>query len=310
MSIRRLHAHGRRQHSLFTYAQAVEAGFSHEGIRRQLLRGAWQELEPLVFRALPAAPPTFEQRLHAKILSVGGVAFGRSSVALYKMMPSPRDAEVLVVRPGRNRSRPGLHSTRSLPPSEVTTVGGIPATMPGRSVIDACAALPPRQCNNLVDAAVVRRLVRPHGLLKRAIELNNSKRPGCAKVIRALASQHPGLDRARNEWEALVVRLAREFGLPAPVLNYPVVVGGQRRLLDVAWPEPKVDLEFDGFQSHMVRTAFDDDRVRQNALVDEEWKVFRATSQTLRDDPSTTFTQIATALDRRGHGSARMRAVS
>jgi very-short-patch-repair endonuclease len=299
----------RRQHGLFTYHQALAAGISHDAVARHVRSGRWQELEPAVFRALPAGRPTFEQRLMALVLSTGGVAYGRSAVALYGLLDPPRRPEVLVVRAGRNRVRSGLHSTRALPAGELTTVRGVPSTMPGRSVIDACATLSFGACCALVDAAVVRALVRPESLARRAEELRNAKRPGCTKVLRALAEQHPQLERARNEWEALALRLARRFGLPDPVPNHPVHVG-QRRVLDLAWPDALVVLEFDGFAPHMVRDVFDDDRARQNALVAAGWTVFRATSRLLERDPRAVFAPIAAAIAARGHETSQKCEVS
>lgn len=296
----RLRAHGRRQHGLFTYTQAIEANVGKDMLARNLRSHRWEEVEPDVYRALPAAALSFEQRAHAMALSAGGVAYGRTAVALYDLGARPAAVEVLVDRPLRNRDRPGLHSTRSLPASDVTTVARIPTTMPCRSIIDAAATLTPDTCCQLVDAAVVRRLVRPESLARRANELLNSRRPGASRVLAALAEQHPLLDRARNEREAQVLRLCREHGLPDPVPNHVVVVGGARRMLDTAWPDCMVDLEFDGFGPHTVRRTFDDDRARQNLLVAEGWLVFRTTARLLERDPRGVFEPIGHAIRARG----------
>ncbi|MGQ0826652.1 MAG: hypothetical protein ACT4OX_16765 [Actinomycetota bacterium] len=273
-----------------------------------MARGRWAEVAPGVFRAAPGGPISWTQRLIALTLSVDGVAYGASACALYGLLDPPETPEVLVVRGDRNRLRPGLHSTRTLPNSDIAIVRGIRATMPARSVIQAANRLPFASVCDVVDKAVLEHLVRPAALTRRAIELRNSKRPGCKKVLLALEAQHPSLDRARNEWEALVLRLAREYGLPDPLPNHPVVVGGEVRILDAAWPGPLVDLEFDGFRPHMVRRVFDDDRARQNDLVDAGWKVFRATSRLLEQHPERVFGPVARAV--RGHDFARMRAIS
>ena len=97
--------HARRQHSLFTYRQALEAGITADTIERNVARGVWQELEPQVYRALPAARPSLEQRLHAKVLSTGGIAFGRSATWLYGLTEPPPSPEVVVERARRNRLR-------------------------------------------------------------------------------------------------------------------------------------------------------------------------------------------------------------
>jgi hypothetical protein len=300
----------RRQEGLFTRAQAIAAGWTERRLERAVERGTLERVEVGVYRAAPAGALTRPQRLLALVLSTGGVAYGRSACAVHGLVPHPASPEVLVVRPARNRTRAGLHSTRTLPPSDVCSVGGIPTTMPARSVCDAAADLPFHAVVELVDAAVVQRRVRPEALLRRAMELRNSKRPGCTKVLKALAAQHPRLDQARNAWEALVLRLAGRYGLPEPVPNLEVVVGGERRFLDAAWPDHLVDLEFDGFRPHMVRKVFDDDRARQNALVAAGWQVFRATSTLLEREPHKVFGPLAAAIRRRGHQHRPVRRVS
>ena len=81
--------------------------------------------------------------------------------------------------------------------------------------------------------------------------------------------------------------------------NHPVVVGGRRRVIDFAWPDHGVAVEFDGFEAHSSRRVFDDDRVRQNDLVDEGWRVYRLTATML--DRSATRGVTA---DRPSAGSA------
>ena len=196
MDVQRLRQVARRQHGCVTFAQAVAAGVGERRIERLVWQGEWTKLAPHVYTAaMTARLGAFEQRLRALTLSVSGVAFGRSAVTLYGLLPTPKQPEVLVERSMRNRQRAGVHSTRALPTSEVTTVRGIPATLPARSTIDAAASMPFDVTRRLVDAAVVRGLVTPAVLARRALELQNSKRPGCRNVLRALAEQHPELGR-------------------------------------------------------------------------------------------------------------------
>jgi hypothetical protein len=307
---KKLRTLARRQYGCFTFDQATAAGVHERLIERLVARGEWDELAPRVYRSALTSRATFEQRLRALTLSVDGVAYGRSAAALYGLVPKPNELEVLVIRNHRNRARPGVHSTRVLPPTEIARVRNIPATMPARATIDSAASMSFDAVRRLVDAVVVRRLVTPQVLARRATELMNSKRPGCRTVLAALALQHPELERARNKWEAEVLRLADHYELPRPSVDLPVVVGGQRRLLDVAWAEALVDLEFDGFVTHTIREVFDDDRIRQNALVAAGWTVFRVTSRMLRDDPDSVFGAVAAAVLDRGHERRHQRRIS
>jgi very-short-patch-repair endonuclease len=115
-------------------------------------------------------------------------------------------------------------------------------------------------------------------------------------VLHHLSSQHPELWRARNLWEARVLRLFRSALLPDPIPNHPVDVDGQRRVLDFAWPAMNVAVEFDGFVPHTTRRVFDDDRERQNLLVDAGWRVYRLTATSVRRQPRRSIAPIARAL--------------
>lgn len=59
------------------------------------------------------------------------------------------------------------------------------------------------------------------------------------------------------------------------------MVGGRRRLLDYAYPEALVGLEWDGFAEHgKIRSTFDDDRLRGNDLALAGWLMLHFTSRT------------------------------
>ena len=62
--------------------------------------------------------------------------------------------------------------------------------------------------------------------------------------------------------------------------QFPVDVGGRRRYLDFAYPAERVAIEFDGFAEHgLLRSTFDDDRARDNALRLAGWVVLHFTSR-------------------------------
>jgi hypothetical protein len=81
--------------------------------------------------------------------------------------------------------------------------------------------------------------------------------------------------------------------------NYWVHVGGRDRCIDLAWPDQKVAAEFDGFVPHSSRRVFDDDRVRQNDLVDNDWLPYRLTKTALEADARRAFDPIARAVAKR-----------
>jgi very-short-patch-repair endonuclease len=148
----------------------------------------------------------------------------------------------------------------------------------------------------MIERAIVRGLIDPLELERRARELRNSKRPGCRVVLGILAELHPELERSRNEWEALVVRRCRELGLPEPELEYEIWIDGEHYFLDAAWPDLLVTLEFDGRDPHMRRHVHDHDSRRRNDLAAAGWTRFGITSTDARRTDAKVFRQVAQAL--------------
>lgn len=115
-------------------------------------------------------------------------------------------------------------------------------------------------------------------------------------TLRILADLHPELARSRNEWEALVARRAKEYGLDLPELEHELYIDGRRYIADAAWPQVKVALEFDGRDPHMRRRVHDNDSVRRNDFTSAGWKRFGVTAAALKRRDDRTFRQVARAI--------------
>jgi very-short-patch-repair endonuclease len=294
-----LEEHAARQHSLFTLAQALDAGFTRPRIRRKLEAGEWVEVEPRVYRTALSGPLTLRGRLLAVLLSTGAVASHRSAGALHKLLPFPERAEIIAARSARTRSTAWAYSTKSLEAIDVVRVDRIPTTAPARTLIDLAGILAPSEFEDALDLAIVTRVVRPARLRARARELWAPRRNGCAVVLDLLDERDPARVAAHNVWEARVLRMIRASGLPDPQVNAPVRVGGRTRYLDFAWRRQKVAVEFDGFVPHSSRRVFDDDRDRQNDLVDDDWLLFRLTKTALERNARVALRPVERALAKR-----------
>ena len=293
-----------RQHSIFTLAQAIESGFTRPRIRRKVESGEWDEVEPRTYRLAAAGPLDWRGRLMALTLSSGGLASHASAAALYGLRAAPEPHEITVARGARSSATAWAHSSKSLASVDVARVDGIPATAPARTLIDAAGSMKRRVFEDLLDLAIVTRVVTPARLRARATELWAPRRRGCCVVLELLDQRDPELLNTRNIWEGRVLKMARQAGLPLPSSNYRVHVGGRDRYLDLAWPAEKVAAEFDGFVPHSSRRVFDDDRVRQNDLVDDDWLLFRLTKTALEVHALGAFDPIARALAKRlRHGT-------
>jgi hypothetical protein len=267
-------------------------------LHRLVQRGTVVCCAPRVYRFAVGPAPTWKDRLAIELLSTGGIACGLTAAALYGLVEAPAQPQVLVSR-GSRHAVPGRHTTRDLKRIEWTTVGGLRSLAPVRMVLDAVHHLPRDRAVALVESAIVRGLVKPWALERRARELEHARRPGCAVALEILSQLHPELARSRNEWEALVVRRAREYGLEPPELEYEVVLGGRRYLADAAWSRLKIFLEFDGRDPHMRRSVHDNDSVRRNDFSDAEWLRFSITAAALKNGDDRAFAQVARAIARR-----------
>jgi very-short-patch-repair endonuclease len=290
-------ARRRGQRGHFTTAQAEAAGMSRTQLNRLVGRGVLVRCASGVYRFRVAALATWKDRLAAELLATGGLASGLSAAALFDLADPPARPSVIVERGRRTPS--GRHSTRELPRYECVIVEGLRTLSPMRAVLDSVHLLSASKGVALVESAIVRGLVKPDALRRRANELAHAKRPGCAVVLRILDELHPELARSRNEWEALVVRRAKESGLDPPHLEYELFLDGHRYIADAAWPEQRVALEFDGRDPHMRRRVHDYDTGRRNDFTDAGWRRFGITAAALKRRDDRVFGQVARAIARR-----------
>jgi hypothetical protein len=81
-------------------------------------------------------------------------------------------------------------------------------------------------------------------------------------------------------WEDRVYQWIVDSGQPPPVRQRWVVVGGKRRRIDLAYPDLKIAIEFDGWDEHRSFGRFHDDRARITDLTLAGWLVVTITSRT------------------------------
>ena len=103
---------------------------------------------------------------------------------------------------------------------------------------------------------------------------------------------HPTLTRSHAERRLLA--LLRRSGCPNPETN--------RRLtgyeVDLLWTAQRLVVEFDGFQFHAERAAFERDRRRDAELQARGYRVIRVTWRQLIDDPEAVVDRIQRTLAR------------
>jgi hypothetical protein len=131
-------------------------------------------------------------------------------------------------------------------------------------------------------------------------------------AVRALARHHLGAHHARELDRVLEladprsgspmesrIRMALLLaGLPTPVLQHPVIVEGRRYELDLAHPELKVAIEYDGLVHRTQRRAHRDLR-READLVRLGWTILRFDAATVLHQPVGSAVAVRSELRHR-----------
>jgi very-short-patch-repair endonuclease len=121
------------------------------------------------------------------------------------------------------------------------------------------------------------------------------------EAVISRAGSHPGVRplRAllgepftRSKAERIVVSLVRAARLPEPAFN--ATAAGFE--VDVLWRRERVVLEFDSYEFHATRAAFERDRRRTAALTRENYVVLRATRTELTRESHALVARTAEAL--------------
>jgi very-short-patch-repair endonuclease len=167
----------------------------------------------------------------------------------------------------------------------------MPVTAPARTWRDLAGILEPAAMLAVTDQLL-------DGVASRSdLQEELIRRPtgrGCARARRVLPL---GDRRAESPMESVVRWLTHQAGLPAPELQFVVrdALGTFLGRADMAWPERKVLVEFDG-DVHRDRAVFVNDVRRQNRLIAAGWIILRFTSADVLGRPDEVVAEIRQAL--------------
>ncbi|WP_433116010.1 hypothetical protein [Micromonospora sp. CA-246542] len=224
------------------------------------------------------------------------------------------DVHVLVPKAARVDSRPGLHvhtadadaatkpspapTTRPQPPVSVRPLPGsatLRRTDPASAAWETAVWLDPFRAVGIVDSLLASGLTTRTALT--AVATANAGRPGGRRACWTFELADPG---AQSPPESqLRVRLVMG-GLPRPVTQHPIrLPSGLVVHPDLAWPEFRVAVEYDG-RWHADPEQLHLDRRRLNLLVGAGWLVLHVTSRRLHRDFPAVLNEVRSALISRG----------
>jgi very-short-patch-repair endonuclease len=272
----RIAAAASNQHGAFSRLQAMEAGFTDAMIHRRLTAGRWDRLYAGVYR-LAGSQATWRQMLFALCLAggPGSVVSHRSAAALWKMAGFEEGSLELIVPRDRRRKLPAIvHRPVSVAQVDLTTVDGIPATRPARTLLDVAAVAPLHVVEEALDDALRRKLVSVSRMRWQLRESGAMGTPGRTVMRALIAARSQTADVPQSVFETRLLRVLKAAGLPEPVLQHEI--RDRDRLVavvDFAYPDARLAIEAEGYRWHSGRTRFERDLARRNALTALGWRV-------------------------------------
>jgi Transcriptional regulator, AbiEi antitoxin len=262
------------QFGLVTRDQAVGVGLSDDQIRWRVRSGRWERVQPRVYR-IAGAPDTWEQRIVAAILSAGpgAVASHLSAGVLWGLRQmTPEWVEVTVARIRQPQLRHvRVHRVDEFPDEDRREVRGIPVTSVPRLLVDLSAFWSPGRLSVALDEMLRRRETSLWAVEQCVRRLESGPGRRCAVIEALVKERKERFIIGDSHLEQLVYQPLVEAGVELPVPQFEVTVRDQRFRLDFAWPDAKLYVEVDGFDTHRMLTDFHRDRRREALLVSAGW---------------------------------------
>jgi hypothetical protein len=203
----------------------------------------------------------------------------------------PAPLEVTAPSARRRQAIPVIrvHRSRVLTGADRALEQNIPVTSLARTLLDYAATVSRERLDKGIERAEELRLLDLRAvdeLLGRTVG-----HPGHGRLRKALALYRPP-PFTRSGMERRFLDLVEEAGLPQPATG----VKEHGHELDVYWPEQRLAVELDLYETHGTRAAFERDRLRHEDLLLAEIRMDRVTGPRLATEPQRVIERVARLL--------------
>ncbi len=295
----RVQALAEEQHSMVSIQQMFDCGANRKWIMRRTQDGYIVKDGPSAFR-MGGVPRTFLTRAMAAVLSSKApvLVSHRSAAHLlgFERVDEPISVEITVPRHRRPRPQRHIrvHESKAFDLAEPTVRNGIPVTGVARTILD-CAPMFDKPVR-LLDDALRRRIVTWDELWRCYLGHNVVGRN--VAPFRRILLERDGNTPPGGEFARRMAEMLTGVGLPAPVFEYRVVVGGHEYFLDLAWPERMAALECNDAGSHETPKAFLRDPMKRNRCERAGWRYLEFTWWDMVHNATEVAAQVAATLQR------------
>ena len=274
-----------KKHALVPVTDTAAAGLTTAEVEYRRRLGRLDRVRRGVWR-MPGIPPTWEQFALAACLAAGPSAVLSHGTAgwIYRCahFTWPDLLDITVPWPLNPRlTGVKAHRVSTLDPRDMTVVSGLPVTTVARTVIDIASLVPPERVGPIVNDLMRRRLLTVAQLRAAADRVDDSRLRRRMKLIRTvIAQREEGFHPGDSDPEIWMVEMLVRGGLPKPVQQHEVRIGGRRYRLDAAYPEFMVAMEYEGLDGHGQPLDVWRDRARLNDITGAGWDIRFATAVT------------------------------
>lgn len=282
----------------FTTADAAAAGVARSRLRAADLEHPFHGVHVVRDGRPPVRRPEDGIVARARIADLrlsDGAFFSHLTAAVLWGVPLPAgillaqdELDVGVLHPTRPPRARGLRGHRVQPEHVRLTVHPehrLPVPTPASTWAMLGGVLRhPYDLVAVADALVSDRRYDAAGPLATRAQLEaavfTKRRVGVRALREALVRVRPCVASRTETWTRLVIV---DAGLPEPLINHTVVDGGGRFIacVDLAYPQWKVAVEYEGAHHLFDATQWANDIRRYERLAAEGWRVIRVTSEDL-----------------------------
>jgi predicted transcriptional regulator of viral defense system len=284
------------QHGVVSLTQLRALGLSDSAARKRAAAGRLHRVHRGVYAVGRARLDSRGRRMAAVLTCGPGAMLSTRTAADATGFLRSASARIEVTVPGHGTMRrPGIviHRSARLRPKDFTKVDGIPCTTVARTLLDLAAVVSPSELARAIEGAERLRL-----LDVRVIDeaLRRAPTRAAARLRTALA-KYAGAPPppTRKELERRAFQLFAEAGLPRPDVNVLVHTREGPFEVDFCWPDRRLIVEADSFEFHRTRKAFENDRRRDQLLVESGWTPVRITWRQVDENPDQVKRCVQTA---------------
>jgi hypothetical protein len=263
----------------FSRRELLEAGWAARTIDNRVAAGVLHRLGRGQYATVAPDP---RLRVAAAADRAGGRVGGTWALGLHGLagFDLSGDRQITIPPERRVRGTDFVVVRSPLPAVDHAEVDGVPTVTVERALIDLAATEPASTVRAAYYDAKGKRLVTAQRLAARAHALGRV--PGAAAVRRIAASGALDLD-SEGEWSFLTLVFRAEDPKPQPQVW--VAYEDRSYRLDFAYLDARMDLEYDGRDTHLRRFAAD--RERDLALAELNILTIRITGAMLREPADT-----------------------